>query len=120
METFDEWHVIYYKTLHGEKPVYEFIQHLDETSKAKIINVINLLAQYGVAVKGPHIKKLRGTNLWELRTVGKDNIRIFYVTWTGKTFLLLHGFKKKKQKTATKEIAIALKRFENYKARVVT
>ena len=58
----------------------------------------------------PHIKKLTGTDLWELRILGADKIRIFYVALTGKTFLFLHGYKKQTDKTPPKEIKIALNR----------
>lgn len=36
---------------------------------------------------------------------------------TGKTFLLLHGFQKKKQKTDEREIKTALDRLLDYKSR---
>ncbi|MBI2443152.1 MAG: type II toxin-antitoxin system RelE/ParE family toxin [Candidatus Levybacteria bacterium] len=52
-----------------------------------------------VSVGSPHIKKLTGRELWELRILGSDSLQILYIAITGKTFLLLHGFKKKKDKT---------------------
>lgn len=78
---------------------------------------IELLEIYGLEGGYPHIKKLTGSNLWESRILGSDNIRIFYVSMTGRTFLILHGFKKKKQKTPAKEIRIAEERLREYLAR---
>ncbi|MDA8340353.1 MAG: type II toxin-antitoxin system RelE/ParE family toxin, partial [Nitrospiraceae bacterium] len=53
--------------------------------------------------------------LFEIRIKDRSNIhRIFYFAYTGKKFILLHGFTKKTDKTPQKEIAIALKRMEEY------
>jgi phage-related protein len=60
------------------------------------------------------ILKIIGTDLWELRILGKDNLRILYIAVTGRTFVLLHGFKKKKNKTPQKEIKIAESRLTEY------
>jgi len=46
-----------------------------------------------------------------------DSIRVLYLASVGKSFLILHGFLKKSQKTPTKEINIALNRLKEYKAR---
>ena len=73
------------------------------------------MQEFGVTTGNPHIKKLTGTELWEIRILGQDNIRIFYVTITGRVFLLLHGFKKKKNKTPDKEIRTALNRLVEHK-----
>lgn len=105
-----KWKIIYYKTRHGTDPVHDFINSLDEKVKSKIIDIIDLLEEFGVRLGLPHAKKLTGTPLWELRIVGSGNIRIFYVAIVNKTFLLLHGFQKKKQKTDRKEIKIAVNR----------
>ena len=110
-----KWRIEYYETANGSFPVKEFIEKLDILARNKVANTLDLLEEYGIALGLPHAKKVFGTKLWELRILGGDNIRIFYVTQTGKVFLLLHGFQKKKQKTDTKEIKIALKRLIAYK-----
>jgi phage-related protein len=71
--------------------------------------MLDLLEEYGIFLGPPHIKKMKGSNLWELKILGKDNIRIFF-TIENKNLIFLHGFSKKKQKTNPKEIKIALKR----------
>ncbi|MCB0000366.1 MAG: type II toxin-antitoxin system RelE/ParE family toxin [Anaerolineales bacterium] len=38
--------------------------------------------------------------------------RLIYVAMTGQRFVVLHAFKKKSQKTPSKEIKIAEKRYE--------
>ncbi|MBU1327004.1 type II toxin-antitoxin system RelE/ParE family toxin [Patescibacteria group bacterium] len=51
----------------------------------------------------------------ELRILGGDSIRIFYVATSGRAFLLLHGFIKKSRKAPKKEIKVALTRLKEYK-----
>lgn len=115
-----KWEIIYYETLSGNSPVFEFIQNLDPKTKSKIIEVMYLLKEFGILVGPPHSKKVTGTPLWELRTLGSDNIRIFYVAIMNRKFLLLHAFSKKKQKTDTREIKTAVNRLNDYKSRLKT
>ena len=115
----NKWKVKAYESLNGDKPVEEFIKSLDEKARLKVSRTLDLLESFGLEGTYPHFKKLTGTSLWELRILGADSIRIFYVTITGKIFLLLHGFKKKKQKTPTKEIKVAQKRLNEYQLRKI-
>ncbi|KKR91231.1 hypothetical protein A2409_03760 [Candidatus Curtissbacteria bacterium RIFOXYC1_FULL_41_36] len=109
-----KWRVELYSSATGDKPVEDFIDSLEKRTQLKIYSAIELLQEFGLEGGYPHIKKLSGTNLWEYRTLGSDNIRLFYVAITGKIFLVLHGFKKKKQKTPTREIRIAENRLREY------
>lgn len=111
------WEIILYESLNGDKPIEDFILSLDEKAQNKIARTLDHLEEFGTALGAPRLKKLAGTSLWELRILGHDSIRIFYVTITGKAFLLLHGFKKKTQKTPQKEIKIAEKRLKDYQTR---
>ena len=70
--------------------------------------------EHGINSIPQHIKKLTGTPLWEIRILGKDNIRIFYVLPQREVILVLHGFIKKTQKTNPKEINTALKRYQQW------
>ena len=115
----NKWKIKVYESLSGDKPVEEFIKSLDEKARLKVSRTLDLLESFGLEGTYPHVKKLTGTPLWELRILGTDSIRIFYVTITGKIFLLLHGFKKKTQKTPPKEIAIARKRLNEYQLRKI-
>lgn len=113
------WKIIYYIPLSDSfSPLVPFIENLPEKAQAKLSNTFSLLQQFGTQVGKPHVKKLTGTPLWELRILGQDNIRIFYIVSGKETFLLLHGFVKKKQKTPTKEIKAALVRLKEYKSRL--
>ena len=61
----------------------------------------------------PHSKKIH-KELYELRVKGDIEVRILY-GFIGKAAYLVHGFKKKSNKTPKKEIDIALKRLHNLK-----
>lgn len=112
-----KWEIIYYETPQSNSPVFEFIQNLDPKIKSKVIGVMDLLKELGILIGPPHSKKVTGTPLWELRILGNDNIRIFYVAIVNRSFLLLHAFLKKKQKTDKKDIRTAIDRLNDYSSR---
>lgn len=114
----EQWKILLYKTPQGETPVNDFILGLELKAQSKVYSAIKLLRTFGIFVGSPHIKKLTGTELWELRILGSDSIRVLYIALTGKIFLLLHGFKKKKDKTPPKEIRIAEDRLAEFRSRV--
>lgn len=105
----DKWQIIYYISSSGDNPVKDF---LDErpSAKLKAFRIFSHIKEYGITSAIPHIKKLAGTALWEIRILGEDNVRILYVTRAEKRILLLHAFVKKTMKTPPKEIKIALDR----------
>lgn len=103
-----DWHIVAFETSRGEKPVEAFIKVQQSQTQAKIAHLLDLLEKYGPLLGMPHIKKI-ATDLFELRIRGREEIRIFF-TCKEKNIYLLHGFKKKTQKTPVKEIALALKR----------
>ncbi len=113
----EKWKVILYRNPDGDHPVQQFLDGLEIKAQSKVQDTINLLREFSIRLGLPHVKKLTGTNLWELRIVGNDNIRVLYVAVTGRTFVLLHGFKKKKDKTPSKEIKIAENRLVEYRYR---
>lgn len=92
----------------------DFIDNLPLYAQAKLRNTVRLLEEFGIRLGLPHAKKLAGTQLWELRVLGSTNIRIFYIAVKDKTFILLHGFLKKKQKTPISEIRLAEQRLAQF------
>lgn len=111
------WKIVYYHDAQGNEPVYKFIESLDSNVQAKLSNTFDLLVQFGVRLGLPHVKKVANTDFWELRILGADNIRIFYIASNGHQFLLLHGYIKKSQKTDKKELKIATLRLKEFKQR---
>lgn len=112
-----DWEIIYYETIQGKSPVEEFIDSLETKAKSKVVNSVDLLGEFGIKLGAPHVKKLTGTELWELRVLGGDNIRVLYVAVVNRKFLLLHGVLKKTQKTEIKEIKVAINRLAEFKLR---
>ena len=104
------WKVGFFQTARGGLPVKEFIKEQDEGTYAKILHSILLLKNYGPYLKPPDAKKLQD-RLYELRIRGKIAIRIFYTLHKGE-YYLLHAFKKKTEKTPSKEIKTAVDRME--------
>jgi phage-related protein len=115
----EKWKILYYRSSNGRFPVFDFIEALSSKSKSKVINALDLLEEFGVRLRPPHIKKIEDSGIWELRVLGRGNIRIFYVAVVGRSFLLLHSFEKKKQKTDKKEIKIARERLLQYHKKVI-
>ena len=109
------WEIIYFET-DNTKPIEEFIEKLPLKAQAKLFRSLDLLSEFGISLSMPHVKKVTGTPLWELRILGEDSIRMFYVAIQDRKLLMLHGFKKKKQKTPTKEIKLALQRLQEFRS----
>lgn len=110
--------ILYYTTDSKENPVDEFINSLNERQQNKIIRILFNIRDYGLVTAIPHVKKLSGTPLWEIRILGQDNIRVLYVSMELDKVVLLHGFIKKKQKAPLKEITIALNRYKDWISRL--
>ena len=107
-----------YLTASGRDVVDDFITDQDKLTRAKIYNKIDELAELGQNAREPLVKKIVNTPLWELRV--KDSTgqyRIFYFVIESDTYILLHGFKKKTEKTPRQEIELALKRMNEYSQR---
>lgn len=115
------WKVLFYKKESGEEPVKDFITSLPKKHQAKAVWEIDLLADYGTGLREPYVKSIKGEKykgLLELRVQqGNDISRIFYFMPVGDTFVLLHGFVKKNQKTPPRELETALRYMEDYQRR---
>jgi phage-related protein len=114
-----EWEIEFYKTESGRCPVQEFIDSLSKKARAKVFRDIDLLEEFGLELRAPFVRNITGVpKLKELRTkFGADNYRIFYFAFTGRKFILLHGFIKKTRQTPQREIQIAVNRMNDYTAR---
>lgn len=111
------WNIDYYTSPSGREPAREFIDSLIEVSRTRTYNTFELLAEFGPRLRMPHSRKLTGTPLWELRVLGEASLRFFYVAIINQSFLILHGFTKREQKTPKQEIKVALERLKDHKTR---
>jgi len=108
------WTVEYYRDSKGNEPVADFIDALPNETQAKVFRIIDLLGEYGVLLKEPYTRQVRG-KIRELRLKDVQGaIRILYFTYTERRFILLHGFIKKTEKTPLREIEIAEKRMNDF------
>ncbi len=114
------FNIFFYKTENGKEQAKEYIKNLSEKKDKnsriklnKILEYIDILANYGTRIGKPYIKHIEG-KIWELRPL-KD--RFFFVVWTDESFVILHQFTKKTQKTPKKEIEQAKREYNDLIAR---
>jgi len=112
--------VIFYRDKNGKRPIVDYLRELttksDKDSRikaSKINDYIEYLAKEGQNAGEPYIKHLDG-EIWELRPL-RD--RILFAMWDGNSFILLHHFMKKTQKTPPKEIKQAKRNLTDYRER---
>lgn len=105
------WLVELYINNRNDRPVSEFLHTLDDATFDKATRLIDLLRQYGLQITPPYSKRIN-KRISELRTMGKNQIRMLYCYKFDK-FVLLHAFKKKTNKLPTKELKLAESRFDN-------
>jgi phage-related protein len=71
---------------------------------------VELLAEFGPALRMPHSRALGG-GLFELRCHGPEGIgRVLYCHATGRRVVLLHGFIKKTRSTPARDVQVARSR----------
>jgi phage-related protein len=107
--------VDYYIAPNKENPVSDFLDSLNKKQQAKLLRIVFNIETYGLNSVIPHLKKLTRTPFWEIRVLGKDNLRVIYIVQYQEFVLLLHGFQKKDQKTPPKELEITNKRYQLWK-----
>ena len=112
--------IVYFVSSSGSNPVKDFIDSLEKKQKIKIFHIFKLILEYGPLSIPQHIQKLKSTELWEIRVLGKDNIRILFVIPIFEYILLVHGFVKKINKTPLKEIETAINRYVDWKNRKIS
>lgn len=112
--------IFFYRDKKGKSPIMDYIQELSvkdgkdcRIRLKKIHEYVKYLSKVGIKAGEPYIKHLGG-GMWELRPL-RD--RILFVAWDGKSFLLLHMFVKKTQKTPVREIEQAKRNLADYRER---
>lgn len=112
--------IYFYKDRKGNYPVFDYIKKLktknDKDSRiksSKINDYIQALSVYGTQIGELYLKHLEG-EIWELRPL-RD--RILFAAWIDNSFVLLHTFMKKTQKTPKAEIEKAKKELSEIRQR---
>ncbi len=106
--------IIFYESDLGDKPVDEFVTSLDAAVRAKVVRTLELLRTQQI-VPSKFWKKLRGSDLWEVRIEYAGNsYRVLAVLVKNNRVILLHALQKKSQKTPRQDMEIALQRQKRY------
>ena len=112
------YEVIFYKDKNEKEPIRDYIYELSQQNSKdariklkKIFEYIGQLKAYGVSAGKPAIDHIADTDLYELRPTSD---RIFFVYWKDNTFVLLHHFVKKTQKTPAREIEQAQRNLKDF------
>ena len=103
------WSIEFYVDARGRSPVRDFIDSLPLREQAAVYHDLDLLVEFGVRLGMPHARPV--DDLWELRS---GPARVFYVAYTGRRFLLLHGYHKKGQKASRRDIETAKRRLADF------
>jgi len=113
--------VEFYEKSNGKSEIWDFLENLRLKAKTnkdariqyrQVSLYIQLLQDNGTHLP-ENITKHIEENIWELRP---GNNRVFYFYYENNTFVLLHTFRKKTQKTPRKEIAKAKSERDDYLA----
>ena len=113
--------VEFYEKTNGKSEIWDFLENLRQKAKTskdariqyrQISLYIQLLQDNGTRLP-ENITKHIEENIWELRP---GNNRVFYFYYDNGTFVLLHSFRKKSQKTPRKEIEKAKAERDDYLA----
>ena len=119
------YEIEFYETEDGKCPIWDFLEALRlkaPTNKDARIQhkqaslYIELLQQNGTHMNAEVTKHL-DDGIWELRP---GNNRIFYFFYQNNTYVLLHQFRKKSQKTPKREIEKAKTERNDYLRRKET
>lgn len=111
--------IIFYEDKNKHSEILEYIQMLDSKAASnkecrinrnKIVAYFDVLEEEGTRVGEPVTKHLEG-EIWELRPLRN---RFLYAYFEENTFIILHHFIKKTQKTPKREIEKAKRNLQDY------
>ena len=110
--------VEFYRLPNGNSPIEEFLDSLTGKQAQKVLWVLQLVEELDV-IPRQYFKKLADSEgIWEVRIqFGNDIFRLLGFFDGGTLLILTNGFAKKTQKTPPQEIALAIRRKEEYLAR---
>lgn len=111
------YYIDYYTEPNGCQPVAEWLDDLDKNMRLHMRDKVVRLQQNGLMLLNTSMMapiKGYGGDFYELK-YSQYRIALYHET-ASNTFLLLHGFKKEKQRES-REIKIAYSRLRDYKSR---
>lgn len=103
--------ILFYKP-NKRSPVQGFIRKLQPDDRLRILACLRSIEELGLDCPRVQFRQIRG-KLWEIKIKTPcSGYRIFYVVIKQAKMVLLHTYKKKTQRTPSKEIEIAEKRMQ--------
>lgn len=112
-----DWTLEFYADEWGRSPVEEFLDSLDEKTRARFGWSMEQLRVRNVQARAPLVRQLEG-DLWELREESRTNIyRVIYFFYRRRRIIFLHGFQKKTQRTPRRELETAQRQCQDFLAR---
>ena len=111
------FNLVLYTTERGDSPIDEFLDGLDNKSRAKVAAHLSLLEEHGPNLKRPYADIVRG-KIRELRIHHSSNqYRVLYFFQVRDQIVLVHAFPKKTQQLKEKDIELAERRMEEWMRR---
>lgn len=93
-----DFEIIFYDKPDGTEPAKEFLLSLDKKMRARMAQIITLLAENGTELRMPYSEHLVD-GIFELRAkVGSNISRVMYFFVIGRKIVLTNGFIKKLRK----------------------
>ena len=110
--------VNFYRQPNGQSPIESFLDSLTGKQAQKVLWVLQIIEELE-SVPRQYFKKLVDSEgIWEVRIqFGNDIFRLLGFFESGSLLILTNGFAKKTQKTPPQEIALAIRRKNEYLAR---
>lgn len=105
--------VAFYQTPQGNQPCRDFLLELSRDERREVGADI-FAVQKGFPMGLPLCRKM-DTDLWEVRSTVPDGICRIFFTVNQNVMILLHGIKKKSQKTPQEDLETAKKRLKDFK-----
>lgn len=116
------FNIDFYRTIDGKSDIEDFLNELQKKAiknkdariqHKQVSQYIQFLEDYGTRL-GEKVTKHLDEDIWELRP-GNNRVLFFY--FENDTYVLLHHFRKKTQKTPKREIERAKAERDDWKAR---
>ncbi|MGI8855534.1 MAG: type II toxin-antitoxin system RelE/ParE family toxin [Thermomicrobiales bacterium] len=108
--------IAFYETATGDSPARAFLQALPKEARRKCGRYMLFLQESGLALPASYLRKLEGS-IWELRPEYDGIEYRLLFGHSGKLFVFVHAFIKKRQKTARADIELAQRRFDDWRVR---
>lgn len=110
------WRIEFYAVERGTSPPQDFVRDLPLKLRAKLAVALNLLESFGPHLGEKYVKKMVGAaGVYELRaSQGSDAVRLFFFLPRAEHVVILHGIRKKTQRTPERDLETAIRRRIEY------